>query len=553
MASFLLYIIQSGCCLTFFYLGYKFLLSHETFFHFNRKILLTGMLVCLLLPFIKIKTETIGFIQQPMIQLEKIMIEEEQNHLFSISNETNSTPVPVGKPLPPISPVHLLAIIFVIGAFVQLCLLIRAHISLGILLRKGRKIKQGGYTIVLFDKPILPFNYGHYIVLSAKDYNEYQETIFTHELAHFRFSHTVDIIFVEILSIFQWFNPFVRLLKNEIQKIHEFQADAAVLNTGIDATKYQLLLMKKAVDSGPYTFANSFNHSKLKIRITMMLKKRSNSWARLKFLLLLPVAALSVYAFGVPGMNRQIEQIMRNEDTTISSNNTNFTPEFFETELNKYISGLGGSVNLPVDEKMKFLTDKTNIVRLFVNARDQILLDGAYCTIERLQSDLSKILIADFPNKKPALIYMQVDRGTSPEAITEILNIAGKIFEDNEALFKQKKQPVLLLFGLPKQYSTPRQTSTTASENHPLAIAFMDKAGKELRSFAFETKNPINRSFDFDNADTIHELKEWLKNHDKLVHTVSIQASPETPMGIITDLKQALREIYALKYEYKVN
>jgi len=450
MIPFLLYIIKLSCCLTLFYVGYKLLLSHETFFHFNRKILLTGMLTCILLPLIKVETKTTSILQQPIIQLEKIMTEEENFSTFTVNNEIDHSLIPAGKPISPISFIHLLALIFVTGSCIHCCLLIRSHISLSLLIRSGRKIKRNDYTVVLFNKPVTPFNYGHYIFLSEEDFKAYPETILTHELAHFHLLHSFDIAFVELLSLFQWFNPVIRLLKKEIQKVHEFQADVEVLQTGIDITTYQLLLVRKTVGSGSYSSANSFIHSKLKNRFTMMTKKKSNSWARLKLLLLLPVAALSVYAFARPYVTRQIEQTVRSDYMTISSKKQTYTPEFFEAELNKYVSELGGNPALPTDEKYNFLAEKTNVVNLFVNAKDQILFAGSYCTIEHLPSDLAKKLVAEYSNKKPALIYMLIDQGTSDRAKMEIFQIVGKIFDENEELFKQKNQPVLLLFGIPR-------------------------------------------------------------------------------------------------------
>ena len=105
---------------------------------------------------------------------------------------------------------------------------------------------------------------------------------------------------MECIILLQWFNPAAWLLKRELKDIHEYQADTSVLQSGIDATTYQLLLVKKAVGASSYTLANSFNHSKIKKRITMMLKEKSNKWARLKLLLLLPLGALSLYAFARP-------------------------------------------------------------------------------------------------------------------------------------------------------------------------------------------------------------------------------------------------------------
>ena len=451
MAAILLYIIKTGCCLALFYVGYKLLLSNETFFHFNRKILVTGIMVCMFLPLINIRTETVGFIQQPMIQIEKIITEEEQINNIAANDETII--MPTSKVGMRNLWVDLLFLIFAIGFLVNLFLLIRSYISLSLLIHNGRKIALGNYTIVLLDKPIIPFNYFRYIILSEKDYANYSNIILTHEMAHRRFHHSLDVVMVELLILSQWFNPFVRLLRKELNKIHEFQADAEVLKTGIDTTKYQLLLLKKAVDSGPYTFANSFNHNKLKIRFIMMSKKKSTGWARLKLLLLLPVAALSVYAFARPDGTRQMEQVIRSESTTITPTNQNYSFEFFEAELNNFIREQGGSPSLSSEEKSNFLTEKTKIFSLFVNSKDEILFNNVICPIEQLSSELTKKLVADYPTGKPVLIYMMADRETSTEAITEILNIAGRSFTELKNSNNRKNQPILLQYGgNPKKY-----------------------------------------------------------------------------------------------------
>ena len=469
MIPFLLYIIKLSICLILFYAGYKFLLSHETFFHFNRKILLTGMLVCMLLPLITVRTKTAGIIQRPMIQLEKIMTEEEFPLSFTADNETVVSPISDRKHNLPVSFAHLLALIFVTGCFVNFCMLIRSHISLYLLIRSERKIRRGRNTIVLLDSPVIPCSYGHYIILSEKDYRECPDIILTHELAHYQYCHLFDIILVELLILLQWFNPFVRMLKKEIRKVHEFQADSEVLKTGVDTTKYQLLLVKKAVVSKPYTFANNFNNNKLKIRFTMMTKKQSNRWARLKFLLLLPVAALFVYACAQPEVNRQLEQAIRSEDTTISSSNQHFTPEFFEVELNKYISELGGSTSLTSAEKYNFLSEKTNVV--------------------------------------------------NPKSYREQASNAGK-----------------------------------SAETSLVSIAFAGNAGKEPRTFNIRKDDVIGYSLDLESS-SVSELEEWLNNQKKeefQYFRISIKASKDTPMGVITDIKQLLRNAYLLKASYAV-
>ena len=407
MIPFLLYSIKLSCCLTLFCVGYKLLLSHETFFHFNRKILLTGMLTCMLLPLINIRTEAAGIIQLPMIQLEKIMTEEESFSTFTAYNEIDHSSIPADIPIPPISFSHLLVFIFVTGCCIHFCLLIRSHISLFLLMRSGRKIKRGDCTIVLFDRPFTPFNYGHYIMLSEKDYHEHPDTILTHELAHYWFSHSFDIALIEFLTFLQWYNPVVRLLKKEIQKVHEFQADAEVLKKGIDATTYQLLLVQKTVDSRVYRFTNRFNHSKLKTRFTMMSTKNSNPWARLKFLWLLPAVALMMYAFARPIINRPVEQMNRNKDTPLVSSNPIYEQQFLEDERSEYFIELDESESSIEGEQSGFLINKPDFVALFVEADE---MDAT--TISQLSVGLMRKLVDDYPNKKPVLIFMSQNKDT---------------------------------------------------------------------------------------------------------------------------------------------
>ena len=113
------------------------------------------------------------------------------------------------------------------------------------IIRTGINKKEGEYTLVLTSQPIAPFSWGYYIILSEEDYINNPEEILTHEKMHLHYRHSFDIIFIEIISIMQWFNPAAWLLKRELRDIHEYQADKGVLNQGIDATKYQLLLVKK--------------------------------------------------------------------------------------------------------------------------------------------------------------------------------------------------------------------------------------------------------------------------------------------------------------------
>lgn len=184
----------------------------------------------------------------------------------------------------------------VAGAFVRLCW------SLGGVVRligrcDRRERLDDGTVLVHAGDSVRPFSWGRYIVLSDRDRAVCGEAILLHERAHVRMHHSADLLLTDLCGCLQWFNPAMWLLRRELRDIHEYEADEAVISSGIDAKSYQLLLIRKAVGGRWYLIANSFNHSKLKNRITMMLRKKSSRWTGARVLLLLPLTALALGAF----------------------------------------------------------------------------------------------------------------------------------------------------------------------------------------------------------------------------------------------------------------
>ena len=142
-----------------------------------------------------------------------------------------------------------------------------------------------------------PFSWFRWVVVSENDLGEGAREILIHETAHAHAGHSWDIVLADAVIIMQWFNPLAWIMKNSLKDIHEFEADEAVINSGVNAKQYQLLIIKKAVGARLYSIANSFNHSLTKKRITMMCKEKSNKWSRAKALYILPVAAIAALSF----------------------------------------------------------------------------------------------------------------------------------------------------------------------------------------------------------------------------------------------------------------
>ena len=307
MGVFFIYILKSSVCLVLFYLFFRLLLSKETFHRFNRMALLGVLFFSLLIPCIEVTTRHQVEVQQAVLSIEQLLL----------MAELETTPANVGavQETSAISWVQIVLLVYWAGILFLACRNIYSLICLFRLVHSGKHEKlEKGVTLVVHNQEIAPFSWMKYIVISRKDLEENGREILIHEMAHIHHRHSVDLLVADICIFFQWFNPGAWLLKQELQNIHEYEADETVINEGVNAKEYQLLLIKKAVGTRLYSMANSFNHSKLKKRITMMLKEKSNPWARLKYLYVLPLAAIAVTAFARPEISETAEEISRMSD-----------------------------------------------------------------------------------------------------------------------------------------------------------------------------------------------------------------------------------------------
>jgi TonB family protein len=107
----------------------------------------------------------------------------------------------------------------------------------------------------------------------------------------------VDILILELISIFQWFNPFFWLLRRVIKENHEYMADRAVLNNGVAVKQYKEILVNQFIGT-QFSMANNFNSSLIKSRLKMMTKIKSSNKAKLRYLIggVMAIALLLVFA-----------------------------------------------------------------------------------------------------------------------------------------------------------------------------------------------------------------------------------------------------------------
>ncbi|RHM96791.1 TonB family protein [Phocaeicola plebeius] len=336
MGTFLVYILKSAVCLAMFYLFYRLLLSKETFHRFNRIALLGVMLLSCLLPLVKVTVEQVSPVNAQVMSMEDLLLMYQWNSEAVV--EEGSRPFHWQEGL---------VLVYFVGLFF---VIVRHLWSLGrmlYLIRHSRcKRLDNGIRLVVHRRKLAPFSWMRYIVISETDLKESGHHILVHEMAHIHHHHSWDLLLTEACAWLQWFNPAIWLLKQELQNIHEYEADEEVLRQEINAKEYQMLLIKKAVGARLYSIANSFNHSSLKKRITMMIRKKSNPWARAKYLYVLPLAAVTVAAFARPEISKPLDEI--------SSVKVNDLSAVLETYADKNVSNPAEKTKL----KMKVVDEK---------------------------------------------------------------------------------------------------------------------------------------------------------------------------------------------------
>lgn len=277
MTPFLLYVARCGLYLGLFYTFYLLVMRRTTFFRLNRALLLAGSYLCLFLPLIRLRTVTATRVASTLT-------------MVGAGAETASQAAQAGFPWK-----SVLLVLYVAGEAATLALYLISAVKMGKLLRKGETVQQDGYRLTLLDGDASSFSWGRNVVMSRKDLAE-NPAILTHERMHVEHRHSLDLLLFLPLQLLCWWNPLVWITREELRLLHEYEADEGVIRQGIDASQYQLLLVRKAVGEQRFTLASGFQHTNLKHRIAMMLKPSSSRWMRWSYLALLPVLAAFMFA-----------------------------------------------------------------------------------------------------------------------------------------------------------------------------------------------------------------------------------------------------------------
>ena len=527
MLGFLIYEGKVAAALAVFYMFYRLLLKKETFHRFNRAVLVGTAVLSFLLPLCVIT------IRKPMEVAPAGLLETLEAGVLPATEPAALTAVRASASLP-WWPTALTLIFFAGVAFVLLRLVV-SILSVLRIIRQGTCVgEEDGCKIIVMEWDIDPFSWMRYIVLSRKDWESQHDAILTHEKAHIAYGHSADLLLVSILSAFQWFNPAIWMLRADLQELHEYEADDAVLRSGANLKDYQYLLIKKAVGKSGYSVANSFNHSILKNRITMMSKTRSPLARGLRALWLLPLVCLGLglqaRTIYVP-TDKDSEKILPDEKkkslleeiVVVTYAQDSVTPDQIQHAKDPKRNPVAEPGNPDVDTPPVF---SENNFSMWLNRR---IAYPKGCLYE------GNVVVGFTVNENGNVEDVQTLRSLCEELDNLIVNLVKQSPAWTPAIRNGK--PVPYRMAIPVTFMI-RLSKTAGVSAQPEAITLTIKADGKVESGS--------------KVYTADQLKDIIPSHEagQPLTTVQIVAADDVPMGAINDVKGELRRLGSLKINY---
>jgi TonB family protein len=458
------YIIESGVSLALLSLIYVLFLRKETFFRINRLFLLGSVLFSVILPVIKLRI----FAPQSVI-LSEITVTPYRNLLESITVYSHGLSGTVEQA---VLSANLLIYFYIAGVAFFFGRFLFRILQLLLIIRRNGVQSANGFKLVILEKETSPYSFMNYIFVSqslmqSRGYDKMIE----HEVEHVKQGHSLDVIILELLTVFQWFNPFMWMLNRAIRETHEFLADQAVLSKGVSRGEYKLLLLNQFV-GGQLVIANNFNYSLIKNRIKMMSKIKSSKIAITKIAFGLLVATALIVAFAceqkesVISKKNQIDRVVK---VTLSGELLKFDGDSADIEkLISIISKNGNSVSYKDSSGQKVLMKiQTPTPQMKIEGEEvfyiveempeypggEIALRQYMATAVKYPDDAvkkgiqGKVYVTFVVSKDGTVADAKIARGVDPSLDTEALRVVNNLPKWKPG--KQKGQAVNVSYTVP--------------------------------------------------------------------------------------------------------
>ena len=374
------YIIKVILCSAVFFLTYKLLLEKEKMHLFNRFYLLSSLLLSFVVPVITFRSSRPSL---PISENEVLNTNIFQgNGIIQILSPEQSTN-------------YMFTILLTIYVTITTLLLFRFIVNLSKIISKAlthQSIPYKTSKIVLINEDLTPHSFLNYLFIHNKEYENIENEILVHEYAHIQQRHSYDILLMEILQTVFWFNPVMLFYRKAIQLNHEYLADEAVINNTQNISSYQYLLIDKISKGKTYNLTSQFNYSITKKRLLMMTKTKSLRNTLCRQIAILPVLALSIFAFST--------KTFAQDSLNIPKTKQNITPSTQEGVTEELLNEYEQIVNKTKNEKGFPVWSK------FTDA-DKSRLETIYLAMSKDQQAKQIVIFSPAPPPLPRVVPTQ--------------------------------------------------------------------------------------------------------------------------------------------------
>ncbi len=422
MTEFLIYLLESGLCMTFFYAGYVVFFRKEKYFSFNRIYLLLILFLSLVIPLLTISlkvnpdfkfSKSVLKVNSVHKNYESFLFNSEPNDITNVvvkENKINVQQRDLEHKFNTDSIHYLIVIVYLSGVFFCLCRLFLLLLNIYKIKLNGRIVEKNGYTEVWVNKQIPSFSFINWVFISEKlyEFNDV-EKIIAHESIHVKNKHSVDLLVASVLCLIHWYNPLVWRLQKSLKTCHEYLVDRQMLSNGYELIDYQSLILSQLISNSSVELVNNFNLLSIKKRIDMMNNIKSSRIAKLKILFVVPLVLTLFVLFAnfkditdqknhaeidlpITKVGESLDRYPSLCKITICEDGSLFNGESFELsmldqKLESLLSKLDstelkqGAVLLEIDKSISM--DKVDVIKEIL--RNHGLLKVAYATKSSLQ------------------------------------------------------------------------------------------------------------------------------------------------------------------------
>jgi bla regulator protein blaR1 len=344
----IIYLLKSSAVLFVLYLFYKLFLEEENMHVFKRYYLLLSIVAAFGIPLLTY----IQYVEPATLNLQTNMSETAVTGNLSIEGS-----IPQYQYFFDIS-ISILWLIYALGVILMGFRFLNNLINIYTKIKHNTLVKTKQYSLVLMYDRIIPHTFLHYIFLHKQNFTDHliPNEVLIHEQTHALQKHSVDILFIELFQIVFWFNPLFYFIKKSIKLNHEFLADQAVLNNGVQIPKYQKILLIFSSNSTHNQLTHAINYSLIKKRFTVMKTQTSKKNIWLRSMVILPLLAVLIYGFSE---KVTIEKEAQIKATSLSNNNYRNTDN-----SNQTIQVNIPDINVKINNKNIILLNNEKLVTL---------------------------------------------------------------------------------------------------------------------------------------------------------------------------------------------